>query len=289
MKHSDFLEKKLEKLLMEAEKLEIDVAFHQMNWAEWEMRVEDDEPPDWLIDKDDELIEPFKYLAKSIYLGVVCYLDQLGLENYLKIFFDQFGKDADKLSGVLDFEIDHLWSGVPRCIWLSRIRQFLNAFPILEHEEDRYRRLSGIQYLENILDATASIISKGKKKPRTEAQVYNAVKDILAPIFPTSISPKSNFLKSAKEYKPDILIPELNVAVEYKYADSEEKLKSTIEQIAVDVRGYTGDKDYNLFYAVFYVTEDFWGERKFKEFWKDLKFPGNWQAFYKIGANTQQD
>lgn len=287
MKQSNFSEIKLERLLMEARKLEVDVAFHQMSWAEWEMHAENDGPPDWLIDKDDELIEPFEYLVKSIYLGVVCYLDQLGLENYLNLFFDKFGKDVDHLSGVLEFEIDYRWSGAPQSVWLSRIRQFLGVFPILEHqEEERYRRLSGIQYLENVLDATASIISKSKKKPSTEAQVYNSVKDILAPIFPSSISPKSNFLKSAKEYKPDILIPELNAAVEYKYANSEEKLKSTIEQIAIDVKGYTGDKDYNLFYAVFYVTEDFWGERKFKEFWKELAFPENWQAFYKVGTSA---
>lgn len=284
MKNSDFLKKKLEKLLIEAEKLETEVAFHQMNWAEWQGQAEKDGPPDWLIDKDDELAEPFKHLAKSIYLGVVCFLDQLGLEHYLKIFIAQFGNDSENLSGVLDFEIDHLWSGAPYCVWLSKMRQFLCVFPILEdNDEERYRRLSGIQYLENVLDATTSIISRGKNKPTSETKVYNAVKDVLAPIFPTSISPKSNFLKSAKEYKPDILIPELNAAVEYKYADSEAKLKSTIEQIAVDVKGYTGDRDYNIFYAVFYVTEDFWGERKFREFWKELKFPKNWRAFYKVG------
>lgn len=283
MKKSEFLEKKLKQLLLEAAKLETDVAFHQMNWAEWRNQRGKNVPPDELINKDDELVEPFRHLIKSIYLSAICYLDQLGLEHYLKIFYSQFGNDVGNISGELDFDIDHFWSGVPYSVWLSKMRQFLSVFPIWECDEERYRRLSGIQYLENVLDATASIISRSGKNPSSEAAVYKAVKDVLSPIFPSSISPKSNFLKSAKEYKPDILVPELNAAIEYKFADNEEKLKSTIEQIAVDVKGYTGDRDYNLFYAVFYVTEDFWGERKFKQFWKELKFPVNWRAFYKVG------
>ncbi|EPU1022796.1 hypothetical protein ACVUNK_004389, partial [Escherichia coli] len=91
------------------------------------------------------------------------------------------------------------------------------------------------------------------------------------------------FLKSFKEYKPDILIPELFTAVEYKYASTEEKLKSTIEQIAADVKGYTGDNDYNIFYAVFYVTTDFWGLEKFMNVWNENKFPQNWIPVYVVG------
>jgi hypothetical protein len=159
----------------------------------------------------------------------------------------------------------------------------LSVFEFSESDDERYNRLSGIRYLENVLNNTAVIISNSGTQPRTETEVYKAVKNILEAIFPTSKSPKSNFIKTAKEYKPDILIPELNAAVEYKYASTEEKLKVTVEQIAADVKGYTGDKDYNVFYAVFYVTDDFWGEEKFKQVWKEQQFPKNWISFYKVG------
>ena len=279
----EYLEKRLDKLLVEASKLELDVAYHQIDWAQWEVSKDKSEPPEWLLNKDDELVEPFKHLTTSIYLSIVCYLDSLKLNSYLGLFYREFGEDPASLKGQLNFDVDHYWSGQPYSVWLSRIRQFLSVFPIMESDEDRYRRLSGIQYLENVLDNTASILSKMRKSPKSEPEVYKAVKDVLHAIFPTSKSPRSNFIKSAKEYKPDILIPELHSAVEYKYADTEEKLKSTIEQVAVDAKGYTGDKDYSVFYAVFYVTEDFWGERKFQEFWKELKFPENWRAYYKVG------
>ena len=79
------------------------------------------------------------------------------------------------------------------------------------------------------------------------------------------------------------MIPELYTAVEYKYAADEQRLKSTIEQIAADVKGYTGDKDYSVFYAVFYVTEDFWGQNKFSKVWDDQGFPKNWIPIYIVG------
>src|SRR5690606_2163362 len=114
-----------------------------------------------------------------------------------------------------------------------------------------------------------------KNLPKSETDVYKAVRKVVESVFPSAIMPKSNFLKTAQEYKPDILIPEIFSAVEYKYADSEQKLKSTIAQISDDVVGYTGDKDYRLFYAVFYVTNDFWGAEKFQVAWNEKKFPEN--------------
>lgn len=102
-------------------------------------------------------------------------------------------------------------------------------------------------------------------------------------MFTGAKSPRSSFIKSFKEYKPDILIPELHAAVEYKYANSAEKLKSTIDQICADVTGYTGDSDYRIFYAVFYVTQDFWGQEMFARVWSEMNFPKNWKAFYIVG------
>ena len=71
-------------------------------------------------------------------------------------------------------------------------------------------------------------------------------------------------------------------AVEQKYADTETKLKATIAQISDDVKGYTGDSDYNLFYAVFYVNGVFWAEDKFRTAWNEKKFPKSWRAFYVV-------
>lgn len=231
----------------------------------------------------EELLVPFKHLVSSIYLAAVCFLDANQLNQYLKLFYKIFGDDPKNPKDGDLFGYDHYWSGEQFNVFLSNIRQFMSVFSEQDNESDRYKQLSGIQYLETILDNTASIISNSGKNPTSEAGVYKSVKNVIEAIFPTSINPKSNFMKTAKQYFPDILIPELKAAVEYKYAKTENVLKSTIEQIAADAKGYTGDKDYNVFYAVFYVTEDFWGEEKFKQVWKGQEFPKNWISFYKVG------
>jgi len=276
------IELKIAKLLDEARKLEVNVAHHYIEWSQLQSS-DNSVPPDYLMDGDEELVKPFKYIAKSIYMSIVYYLDCKELDAYLSIFYKIFGKKPEKPNHVDDFDIDHYWSGEPYSLFLKEVNQFLSVFDFVGTDEERYKRLSGIQYLETILNNTASIISKLGKETKSETQVYSAVRNTLEAIFPSAKSPKSNFLKTAKEYKPDILIPELFAAIEYKYAKDETKLKATIEQIAADVKGYTGDKDYNIFYAVFYVTEDFWGPKRFNEVWKEQKFPKNWIPVYVVG------
>lgn len=167
-------------------------------------------------------------------------------------------------------------------IFLANMNVFLSSFEFIESSLVTHGRIAGLDYLKRILKNTHLITSKITPRPKTETEVYNAVKETINIIFNNCKHPKSNFIKNFKEYKPDILIPELFAAVEYKYASTEDKLKSTIEQISVDVKGYTGDHDYNVFFAVFYVTTDFWGLDKFKAVWVENKFPNNWIPIYVV-------
>lgn len=281
----NYLENRIKTLLSKARQLEIKAAQHQLEWGTWEFEKENDHPPQYLLDGDEELVKPFHQILKSIYLSTICYLDQKNLDNYLEIFYRTFGKDTDNLKNCDRFEIDHYWSGEPYSVFLADLNRFLSSFEFTESNEEKYERIAGIQYLETILRNTAVIISKNNKSPKSEADVYKAVRSTLEVIFTSSKSPKSNFIKTAKEYFADILIPELYAAVEYKYAADEQKLKATIEQILIDAKAYTGDKDYSIFYAVFYVTEDFWGQAKLNKFWDDLGFPKNWIPIYVVGKS----
>ncbi|HHF3031653.1 TPA: hypothetical protein ACPJ1C_000813 [Vibrio diabolicus] len=279
----EFLESRINKLLGEARKIEIDVAHHQISWSQWDPKQTGGTPPEYLLDGDEECEKPFKHLTASLYLSVSCYLDMKGYSNYLSLFRELFGSGPDNIKDRDKFDIDHYWFGEPYSVFLARLTQFLQVFEFMESDDSRYTRLSGIQYLENILNNTASIVSRLEKVPKSETEVYNAVKGVFEAIFPTAKYPKSNFIKTVKEYKPDILIPELFTAIEYKYAKTEDKLKATIEQVAADVKGYTGDRDYSIFYAVFYVTTDFWGRERFMTAWNEQKFPKNWIPVYVVG------
>lgn len=274
----------LRKLFTEAEKLVEDVGEYEQDLAHWYATSNDNAtPPDWLIEKGEEVRPPFQYVLESLYLCTVCMLDASGLHEYLKQFYERFGRTFDAAKAASSFNIEPFWEVTPHNAFLQNLRQFLNPLNILQ-DSSRYLRLSGVLYLENVLRNTAVIMHKAGKSPRSEPEVYKGVRAVLEAIFPSARSPRSKFIKSAQEYKPDILIPELFAAIEYKFADTEERLKATIGQIADDVKGYTGDPDYHLFYAVFYTTKDFWGAAKFDVAWKEKAFPPNWRAFYIVGA-----
>jgi hypothetical protein len=279
----EYLENRIKRLLSEARQLEIRVAHHQIDWSNWAQKTENGHPPQYLLDGDDDFTGPFHEILESIYLNTICYLDKQNLKYCLDMFLQIFGNDPAHLKHRDEFEIDHYGSGEPYSVFIAKINKFLSSFEFTELSEDQYDRITGLQYLETILKNTAVIISKNSLSPKSEADVYKAVKSTLSFVFVSSKSPKSNFIKTAKEYNPDILIPELYAAVEYKYAADEQKLKSTIEQIAADVKGYTGDNDYRVFYAVFYVIEDFWGQDKFSKVWSDQNFPNNWIPIYVVG------
>ncbi|MGA6136432.1 hypothetical protein ACPER7_08995 [Acinetobacter dispersus] len=269
-------------LIMEAERRQYALANYQMEYASLKHSSKESAPIEWIHENDDEHVNPFRDIATSIYLHIIALLDVEGMDAYLEQFYQRFGKVFNVDKAVSEFDIDFHGTGEPFNTFISEINQFISPLSIIQ-DADRYLRLSGVKYLETILNNTATIINKSGIQPKKETDVYNAVRYILEAIFPTAISPKSNFLKTSQEYKPDILIPELSTVIEYKYAADETRLKTILSQISDDEKGYSGDSDYNLFYAVFYVTDDFWGKEKFDIAWKEKKFPKNWRYFYVVG------
>lgn len=271
--------RELARLFTEAQSYESLLWEHNVDWAE---QSHDDGPPYSLIDRAGETVEPFKYLATSLYWSTVCLLDQLKLGHYLAEFREVFGTPFDAAKAANDFELEPYFTGEHYNVFLSKLRQFLKPLDVLG-DESRYRKLTGIRYLETILKNTAVILKDLRLSPRSEAQVYSQVKHVVHNVFPTARKPSSRFNKAAQEYIPDILIPELSAVVEYKYADDESKLRSLIAGISDDVKGYTDDDTYHLFYAVFYLTRDFWGQEKFAVAWNEKKFPENWIPIYVVG------
>ncbi|OXA88174.1 PD-(D/E)XK nuclease domain-containing protein [Flavobacterium hibernum] len=244
----------------------------------------DQEKPDLDYEMYTESLEDhFTDNAKTVYLLICSYIEGKGELEYLKHFKNiispKLETKAETLSSAYDsYNQEHY------CVILSEIWNFLRTYEFFGQKNDEYLlKRTGITYLENILENTAVIVKDLDKVPKSETEVYNAVKVVCKGVFPNANYPTSPFLSIAQEYKPDILLPSLNTAIEYKYARTEEKLKATIDQILVDVAGYSNHTTYKLFYAVFYVTSDFWGRKKFNEIWKEKGFPKNWIGIYVVG------
>ncbi|THF52933.1 hypothetical protein E6C50_01625 [Flavobacterium supellecticarium] len=225
----------------------------------------------------------FAWGAKKLYKQICFFLENQRMLEYLHQFKESlelfYVNDHSILKGAKSAHTGEILS-----LLLIEIEDFLNVFEYYGENEIEYLlKRTGIIYLETILNNSAMIINDLNRNPKTETEVYNVIKIVCKSIFPEANYPTTTFNKIAKEYKPDILIPYLNCAIEYKYAESEQKLKETIDQIFVDVHGYSDNSTYKIFYAVFYVKTDIWGRKKFEKVWQEKGFPKNWIGIYVVG------
>lgn len=271
---NEYLEKKIRELLLDTSRCISHYLYLNMNASSREYRT---------IEMGEELIETqieYEKNLRKLFNCICCYVDMQQLDKYLVIFNREIAPKISDHQKLYDsdngFHEEQLTGKLINEIW-----DFLSPFEFIEADEiDRYLRKSGIIYLEKILKNTDTILKAFGIKPDSEATIYNALKPLINCIFPSSINPKSNFMKTSKQYVPDILIPELSTAVEYKFARDQNKLKNVIDEISIDVKGYTGDSDYRIFYAVFCASGKIWTYEQFNEIWKEKKFPRNWKGFY---------
>ncbi|MGG7551501.1 hypothetical protein ACQ7CX_12845 [Chryseobacterium arthrosphaerae] len=232
-------------------------------------------------EKKADIEEKFKDEAWQLYNLCTVYFESLNLKEYLTAF------KKDMISQLEESLFENKYSNedtIPYSITVSKFSKYLVPFEFSQGSYiDRLLKQAGIIYLENILRNTQSILNKIGVKPESETSLYNEIKFVIESTFSKSLSPTSRFFKCFKNYNPDILIPDLQVAIEYKYAKSESALKNQIDQVISDIKGYTGDINYKIFYAVFYVTKDFWGAPRFEEAIKEMDFPMNWKCIYVVG------
>lgn len=232
------------------------------------------------IDEDnDELEKRFRYYAEKIHHTLLVYFEKMNIPLFVKRFEDEFSlffKNNLLNKNTYDQEYGELDND-----YITRLDLFINCFPELKKENINLKDIlkeNGLSYLENMLNAT-SVILNGTKITN-ESTINKKMRSLCHSIFPDAKFPTETFIKTAKEYKPDVLIPSLNCAIEYKYANEEKKLINIIDEILIDVKGYSNHPTYQIFYAVFYVKSGIWSPKRFYKVWNEKKFPGNWKAIY---------
>ncbi len=236
-----------------------------------------------LMEYEAKFIFPFKDNVAGLHFAILSYLDHLNLPDVKTVFKNNF-INGFSIEKALSETVFNDWDAQEYLEYLVNVCKFLSVFHFYPYKKSSFNiDPTSIKIIERVLSNTGVIISRKPTRPNSEAQVYKAVKDIFEPMFPSCRHPNGKFVRAAKNYVPDILIPEVKVAIEYKYAEDAQKLNATIEQVYADVAGYKGNPDYKLFYAVFYVTKDFWGQEKFEQVWQEQSFPSNWKGIYIVG------
>lgn len=218
---------------------------------------------------------------KELYILVLVYLENAGNQELLSIFKKNLSSIlTEDYNGVQLFNDDDLDDTFYICEDLYKIKSYLSPF---EAFDNNINRNIGLLYLENILKHTGYIIKQLDRKPKNETEVYNSVKHVIKSTFPEYNSSTEPFIKEAKNYKPDILIPSIGTAVEYKFAQDENRLIKSIEDILIDVVGYSNHHIYKIFFAVFYVSQGICTEERFNIIWHGYKFPSNWKPILISG------
>lgn len=225
----------------------------------------------------------FNRLAGRVYNLSLAYLELKNVPLYIQKFNDvilPYYKDVNKLPSLRESDInDQEESKLTRAY-----KELLYPFRAFGGGEEKY--LSRLDILENILQNTAFILQNKKKKPGKEKDVYDHVKIVCEATFPHEAQFDGGlhpFYQLAKCYKPDILVPFLNCAIEYKFAKTQAAVTSRIDEILVDVPGYSNHGIYKYFYAVFYVKSGVMQKKRFDEIWKAKGFPENWKGMMVEG------
>lgn len=276
-------EQKLIGLLEAAEALEDKISYRELNAT----HREGTPPTDHEIEADLELRQPFAELLEDLHRQTAFLIEARGLTSFLEAFHKKFGNSIDGYHEAHQFDSDYLSHPQLRSVFLTKLRQFLRPLNIVEEGLDDYRVQSGLLYLERVLDGTARLLKDREITPSSEPEIYREIRKLMVTLFPSAADPPpGRFIKTCKYYRPDLLIPELHTAVEYKYLNTEGKLTSAFGQIADDVHGYRNDPDYKYMYAVFYQTQDFWGRERCETVWKNYEFPDYWRAIFVVGEGT---
>ena len=267
--------------LADAESLE-----RAISLVKWQMLLHGQQhtgmPPDDLLEEEAEAGLRLEHALNSIYLWTVFLLDTAGLHRYLRQFYERFGRKFDRKAAASKFDSPHPDSYYN--VVLSDLRVFLEPFNLRAGSGHQLRGRRDVAILERVLRNTALFIQDLAHPPASEAELDRAMRRILERLFPGSAkAPSSRFIKTHKYYKPDLLIPELGAAIEYKYIDSEIDLKTHLGQLAEDAHAYSDDPQYHLFYAVVFITYDFAGQEHYDHAWKEFKMSDNWVAFYIDG------
>jgi len=145
--------------------------------------------------------------------------------------------------------------------------------------------VTGLSVLETILRNTAKIVEQAKLEPKNETEVRNAVLNVLQLAFVDARKDVS-IAKNFKTYKPDIGIPSLLAAVEYKFLRSKKNMSSHLDQVFADMKGYGGHPEWRNFYAVLYQKGPFFTPEDVIRAFHDVGASANWTPIVLNGPAT---
>lgn len=213
--------------------------------------------------------------TKELYYKICFFFELKNAPIYLLVFTEKFGKIISDSKKVTDSRAPMYMESEPSMIILDEFRTFLS--PFIEFKDSASKRLV-THHLQLVLENTIPILSKTNTTVKNERSIYEVVKWYIEVIYPqTRRRNNARFIKKFSTYKPDILVPEILSAVEYKYVRTGKNIETFLTQLKTDADNYTGDSEYKYFFAVVYLKDKTTvNPASYKEAIIEKKFPENW-------------
>jgi hypothetical protein len=280
-------EQRIADLLEKAYQLETKLAHFEWEKEQWQSAHPDaTASPQWMIDKDMDLRPPFAEVLRQLWLHAANLIGMKGSSSYLQIFYQRLGNPFEEWKAASSFGDDpERYTPGPYNLSLAEFRDVLAPYSIEPTSQEQYRVQQGLLYLERLLENTAILVKLRGIAPAKETDLNNIVEEFLFVLFPKArAADRSQFNTVFKTFRPDILIPEMSTAIEYKFVDSEADLKKVLGEIAEDAKGYGTHDHYSNFYAVFYLTQLFCSRERFEEAWTEFGAPKTWHPIYCVAG-----
>lgn len=220
---------------------------------------------------------------RDLYYLLLAYFEARSMTCYLATFKEKFSIIIQNDDEIFKSELTHP-EGEPELEVITGFRQFLDPFKFFDYRQTREDEK---MKLISILNNTEFILKNCNTHIKNESDLYKQVKWVLALYYPTCRQlNKASFIQQFKVYNPDILIPELKTAIEFKYVKSDsDNIDDFIDQIRVDAANYTDDVRYENFIAVIYLQNtSIATPSNIQESWKAKNFPNNWELITVNGS-----
>ena len=211
--------------------------------------------------------------------NILCvYFELLQLDDFLKTFksqYDSIVKDQEKSLEIVsipltygDYEDDFYL--------VIEWKKFLAPFSFFWEKQTDAKESKKIN---DILESTTEILKLTKTKVSKEDDINAVIRNIFD-LYYTDVSSSSQgyFRHKFKHYKPDVIIGELGVSIEYKLIREDKEIGTKIDELIIDANRYTGNFFNKKCIAVFCLSKRVTKTKKqISEEWNNLDFPENWE------------
>ncbi len=242
---------------------------------------------------------------KDLFLDEKKEFNEILLQDYiengiLKIFFileylklnellEKFKGDISKFEGkYIDFY--HIpYIGIFSNPLVDTLAKYVKAIGTIipSQKLEKNKIDENLVLLRRILKGTPKIIADRGIEPQKESDVQREVYNTLIHIFPDTLR-EIPIPKEVTTYKPDIGVRSLECAIEYKFVDNEKEAKKFLGGIYEDMFAYEGTKDWTKFYAIIYMTDNFFTQEQINSQLSVSKVKKNWEVILVYGRGQRE-